>query len=147
MRTKNHTKETIIAPDRTGVDKMARNIRWAMRIVAASLVFIFGWLKLKGIDFVPLAQDLPADILLKSSLALYYCCWVAGTAFDLDAQAAVYATAPNKGRIPLGGLGLICSVGFGFGLLCWIESFRAFFFALLAFWSLDWIGWRYLHAV
>lgn len=46
-----------------GVLKVARFARDLVRWSTGLLVLVFGWLKLNGLDFRPLANDLSANVL------------------------------------------------------------------------------------
>lgn len=69
-------------------------------MLAAVLVLGFGWLRLRGIDLLPLTTEIPASVLFRFTLTLYFMSWVAGSISDVDEQAIVYTSASNKGKLP-----------------------------------------------
>jgi hypothetical protein len=129
---------------KAGMLKFARATRLLLNGSAAALVLVFGWLKLRGVDFTPIAKSLPVDIVFKSTLALYYACWVAGLQSDINDQELLYIKAPNEGRIPFGGFATAFIVTTLFGILCYTDSYSKFAVVLAAFFSINVISWFYL---
>jgi len=121
-----------------------RSAKLTVKLAAGALVVIFGWLQLRGISFAPIAKDLSADVVLKSALALYYSCWVAGALLDTETQEKVYASQPNKGRMPIGGFGVILLLAAVFGVLCAAKTYALFSIALDAFLLLNVGTWAYM---
>ncbi|HEX9459703.1 MAG TPA: hypothetical protein VGA84_11190 [Thermoanaerobaculia bacterium] len=130
-------KDTIIHFART----TRRIIRWSAFVVP----FFFVWLRFRGVDVMPVVRSLPATILLRASLVLYYFSWLYGTTFDTDIQELVYHTAPTKqGRVPTTAIVVMLTIAAMFAVLCAITSFQQFLVFLACFWLVDILAWRYL---
>jgi hypothetical protein len=112
---------------------IARSTRQLIKIMASVLVFAFGWLKLQGLELAPIAKELPASVILKLSLALYFACWVYGTLKDTNFQEYVYEKAPNRGRLPVVGIILCTLLAFIFGLMCLVKTYQQFAIVLTVF--------------
>jgi hypothetical protein len=121
-----------------------RTTKLSIKLVAWALVVSFGWLKLNGVEFVPIAKDLPAEVVLKFSLALYYACWVAGTLLDTETQEQLYSAQPNAGRMPGWGWVLVGFLTAVFAVLCFVNTYSWFAVLLTAFFLINVVGWRYL---
>jgi hypothetical protein len=126
------------------VMRLARGARWLINSGAAALALLFGWLKLQGVDFAPIAKELPADVIFKLSLALYYACWVAGVQSDTSDQELVYVTAPDEGKTPFGAVTSAALIGVVFGVLCYVDSYSQFTIFLGVFFVINIISWQYL---
>jgi hypothetical protein len=131
------------APGVLGVS-IYRTTKLLIKVAASGMVLLFGWLKLSGTDFAPIVKQVPAHLLLQSSLALYYACWVAGTVLDTDRQEQIYSTQPNEGRVPPMGYGLVGGIAAVFAILCFVRSAAVFAVFLNAFFVINIIGWRYI---
>lgn len=123
---------------------MAAIIRRTVKVFATLLVFAFGWLQFSGIDFAPIAQTLPADLILKTALALYYMSWVGGLLSDAHDQELVYPVAPNQGKLPAAALLIGVLLTITFGVLCFVRSYREFALVLAAFLVVNVVSWRYM---
>jgi hypothetical protein len=123
----------------------ARRTRLIIRSSAMIIALLFGWLRFRGVDVLPVVRSLPATILLRGSLVLYYFSWLLGATFDTDTQELVYRTPPRKkGEIPTSAVVTMLVLAVVFAVLCAITSFRQFLMFLALFWLLDHLAWRYL---
>ena len=123
------------------------NIYYMARLLvkgaALVLVFVFGWLQFKGVEFAPIAKELPADVVFKTSLALYYMCWVAGLLSDTDTQEGVYSKQPASGLMPLVTTAVLLTAVFG--LMCWAATtYQRFAIVLTVFFLINIVTWWYL---
>jgi hypothetical protein len=124
--------------------KLARSARMLVNVSGTVLVLLFGWLKFKDIDFGPIVKGLPADVLFKCTLALYFLCWVYGLKSDTDNQELVYKKVPKEGRMPIGGYASAVVITIVFAALCWVHSYQTFAIVLAAFLSINITSWLYL---
>lgn len=131
--------------DKDTIIHFARTTRLIIRLSAFIVPFFFVWLRFRGVDVMPVVRSLPATILLRASLVLYYFSWFYGTTFDTDIQELVYYTAPTKqGKVPAAAIVIMLAIAAMFGALCAIKSFQQFLMFLAGFWLLDILAWRYL---
>jgi len=141
-RTERTLNEPNITTSKIRTIKAVRLARRVLQILAASLALSFTWLKFHGLNFAPLLGDLSASFLLRVTLALYYFSWVAGMASDADAQEVIYVEPPDRNRIvamlALATVGIVIP----FGLLCYVQSYKAFALVLSAFLIFNVIIWR-----
>ena len=131
-------------PRRDYTIKLAWTIRLFLWITSVILTIIFSWLKLEGIPFSVITNDIVASYILKISLIIYFFSWILGCNFDIYYQTLVYETVPNKGDIPKLGYFAIFGIVILFGLLCWIDSFKKFSLVLPCFWILDHLSLIYM---
>jgi hypothetical protein len=101
-------------------------------------------LQFSGTDLVPIVKELPAEILLKVTLTVYYLCWVGGLLSDLGTQQHVYAEPPNKDEMPIEGYATMAFLLIVFGLLCLIRDFRWFAVLMTTFFAFNIASWVYL---
>jgi hypothetical protein len=131
--------------DEKAIIRFTRTIRSIIKLSALVLPLFFVWLRFRGVDVMPVVRTLPATVLLRASLVLYYFSWLYGTIFDTDIQELVYYTAPTEeGKVPPTAIVVMLSIAAMFGILCAIKSFQQFLMFLVAFWLLDILSWRYL---
>lgn len=100
MNNKTSRKQLDQEFDRTEMIDLANTTRWVIHSAAGILLLFFGWLKFRGVEWTSVARDIPADLIFKGAMSLYFLCWVAGTLSDTRDQEKVYIYAPNKGSIP-----------------------------------------------
>jgi hypothetical protein len=134
--------EPNVAANKARMIKTARLARRVLQVLAASLALSFTWLKFHGLNFAPLLGDLSASFLLRVTLALYYFSWVSGMASDADAQEVIYVEPPDRNRV-ITMLALVTvGVAIPFGLLCYVQSYKAFALVLSAFLIFNFFIWR-----
>ncbi len=128
--------------------RLARMMRFIVRAGFIVLPFFFAWLKLRNLSLTEIMQVTEnasaADIVWKSALIIYFFAWVWGASLDIDLQELVYLEVPNKGHIPLEGLGLALTIIALGAVLLWADTYLSFVSALAVFTVLDHVGWRYL---
>jgi hypothetical protein len=139
----NDSKVTRTIHSKTELSRMARKIRSFVRILAAMLALIFGWLKLQGVPLPRLESDGVALLLLRLALVIYYFAWLSGVLFDTRVEEEVLYAAPQKGKIPPIAYGICVLVVVVFGVLCWVKNYPQFIVVLTFFWVVDILGWRY----
>lgn len=123
----------------------ARRTRLIINWSAFGVVLLFGWLRLRGVEVLPVVRTLPAMLLLRASLVLYYSSWLAGATFEINTQELVYARAPtSKGQLPMIAIVTIGVIVALFTILCAITSFPQFLLFLMLFWLVNILAWRYL---
>ena len=118
-----------------------------IKLSAWLLVMLFGWLELRGEEFLPIARELSADATLNVSLAAYYACWVAGLLTDTNMQQHVYAYEPNEGRMPAAGFVTMALLVIPFALMCLVHTYVGFAILLTVFFVVNVASWRYLTKV
>jgi len=112
------------------ITRLARRI---LQFVAGGLALTFTWLKFHGLNFAPLVNDLSAQLVLRTTLAGYYVSWVAGLSFDADEQEVLYIEPPERSRVIATCVITALLVAVPFGVLCYLQSYRAFASTLSAF--------------
>jgi hypothetical protein len=121
--------------------KTARLARRILQVVAGGLALVFTWLKFHGLNFAPLVNDLSAQLMLRATLAAYYVSWVAGLSSDADDQEVIYVEPPERSRVIA-----MCAItgiliAIPFGILCYLQSYRAFAAVLSTFLIFNIICW------
>lgn len=137
---------TITAEKKSQTIKAARIAKRTLSWAGMGLVAAFGFLKFHGLDFAPLLKDLNAQFLLQATLAFYYLCWVTGCSFDIDDQELLYVDPPDLRRVISMCVITVGAIVIPFGILCYVQSYRAFAVALTVFLVanvLCWIGLCY----
>ncbi len=124
-----------------GTIKAARVAKTTLKVAGGGLVFAFGFLKFHGLDFAPLVHDLSAQLLLRGTLAIYLFCWVAGLTWDIDDQELIYAAPPDIRRVTTMCVGAFIGLAIPFGVLCYVQSYRAFAVVLSAFLLFNVVCW------
>lgn len=93
---------------KNNIDKqtLAKYASWSIRIAkSVALIFgiIFSWLKLKGIDYSIILNELKPNIILRISLIVLYTSWLYGVIIDAKIQEKIYQVSNiTKNNITLG---------------------------------------------
>lgn len=124
--------------------RQTRIIRILLRIAAATLVLLFGWLKLSGLDIAPITRQVTADLVLQFALAVYYLCWVTGLLSDIGDQELAYAEPPDARHVLMGGLLAFVLIAGLFAYLCLVDTYQEFAGFLAAFLLVNVGAWLYL---
>jgi hypothetical protein len=89
-----------------------------------------------------------SDLIWRSSLVVYYWCWILGAYFDTNVQELAYASFPGKGKWPLQGLAALVLLVLVAGAMLKAEgNIKYFSLALAAFVAVDHLLWFYLKYV
>jgi hypothetical protein len=124
--------------------KIARLARRVLQGAALALALLFTWLKFHGLNFVPLLNDVNAQLLLRATLAAYYMSWVFGAKSDTDDQELLYIEPPDRQRVIRASVVTLLLIAVPFGVLCYVRSYRAFAVVLSIFLACNVITWRLL---
>ncbi|MFP4073270.1 MAG: hypothetical protein ACLFVZ_04450 [Actinomycetota bacterium] len=130
--------------DKAKVIRMALTAKRMIRALAFSLIGIFGFLRLRGVPVGPTLESLPAELIFKIALFIYFSSWVLGTVNDANEQEIAYAVPPRDGKFPWQGYALGASLALVFGVMCFVDNPRHFAIALTVFLGINVVGWRYL---
>src|SRR5262249_33645073 len=126
----------------------ARFTRTVIKWVAFGLGALFTYLQVKDIRADVILTPVASDLLWRSSLVLYYWCWVFGTYFDTNIQELAYVTFPGKGRWPAQAFGAVFLMVLVAGALLASEGNIMYFsLALAAFIIVDHALWFYVKYV
>ena len=126
------------------VIRLALNAKRFVRSLAFGLVVIYGWLKLRGVPIGLAIGSLPAAIIVKASLVLYFFSWVFGTINDTNEQEILYASSPIHSRFPWQGYAAGVLLTVVFGIMCYVETDRHFAIFLGVFLAINVLVWQYM---
>src|SRR6266446_2677253 len=87
--------------------RFARFTRTVIKWVAVGLGVFFTYLQLKDIRADAILTPVASDVLWRSTLVIYYWCWIFGTNFDTNIQELAYAALPGKGKWPAQAFGAL----------------------------------------
>jgi hypothetical protein len=124
-----------------GVVRLSRRF---LQASALGLALLFTWLKFRGLNFTPVLNDISAQLLLRSTLAVYYMSWVFGLSSDADDQELLYVKAPNRSRAIALLIGTVLMIAVPFGILCYVQTYRTFAAVLSAFLVFNVVIWLLL---
>jgi hypothetical protein len=126
------------------VMKAARYMRTLISVGALSLPLAFVWLKLQGVNFAPIAQNITADVIFKFTLAIYYFCWVWGLSFDTANDEVLFVKSPDRLHVYIGGTLIALLITGMFAVLCYVDTWRKFSIFLAIYLAINIISWLYL---
>jgi hypothetical protein len=129
---------------RSDLIRMALTTKQLVNVMALLLFLAYGWLKLKGVPVGMALGRMPADVVVKAALVIYYTSWVSGLISDTTQQQILYAVAPTGGRYPWEGYGIGVTIALMFGILAYVNTSQQFAVALVAFVLFNLFSWRYL---
>jgi hypothetical protein len=124
-------------------EDLARFVEYLIKGAAWLLLVMFGWLKMKDMDFMPVVQNIPAQIVFQVALVLYYACWINGTLFDTRSQNLVYVKV-DRLRALSGAIIATITLVAVFAFLCWADTYRKFCILLVVFFAFNIMFWVYL---
>lgn len=137
-------KTTHEAGSKSEVIRLTLSAKRFVRGLAFGLVFIFGWLKFRGVPIGLVIGNLSAAIIIKASLVLYFLSWVFGTINDANEQEILYASSPIRSRFPWQGYVLGVLLAVVFGIMCYVDTARQFAIFLGVFLAVNVIAWQYM---
>lgn len=124
--------------------RVFRTIRSIIWICGGLLSLKFFWLKFQN-THIGITTDLTSDILFKTTLGIYFSCWVFGLIIDANFQEEFYKKSLNIKNVIVSTISFAIILTFLYGLLCfWTNSYQKFFLLLLLFLVFDFIGWLVL---
>lgn len=129
--------------DKTDLSRMAEAVRRLTRILATALALVFSWLKLRGVEMPRVIAEPESLVIVRAALVLYYVSWVLAVMVDTRDEEDVFFATPTGGSIPRAAISIAVAVSVAFGILCWVQTFEDFVWALVAFWLLNLVAWRY----
>jgi len=135
--------EDLIA-EKARIERLAQLVRRIVKVLAWLLASAFAFLKLRGVPMPALESGLAGSVIFSISMVVYYLSWCFGAPWDSRYEQRVIVIAPNKGRLTLDGILLMVLLTVLFGILCYVNTQNLFFWFLLAFWMVNWGGWRVL---
>lgn len=121
-----------------------RHMRLYVTIAGIVLPLLFGWLKFREVDFGVTLLSIPADLVFRSAMAIYFASWIAGLLSDLSDQEFVLVHAPASAQVKIGGGVIGAAITIAFAALCYVNAPTHFSLALLAFNLLGITSWLYL---
>jgi hypothetical protein len=126
----------------------ARFTRTVIKWVAFGLGAYFTYLQVKDIRADVILTPVASDLLWRSSLVIYYWCWIFGSYFDTNIQELAYASFPGKGKWPVQAFGALFLLVLVAGALLGAQGNITYFsLALAAFVTVDHLLWFYLKHV
>jgi hypothetical protein len=120
----------------------ARRFRTIIGYLSAALVALFGWLSISKLQVVQAVAGVPAELIHRATMFLYFIAWVLGTRKDLDLEEVAFVRLPNKNANA--GVIIALLLGVVFCGMCAVSPQPIFVALLAAFLALDVIGWLYL---
>ncbi len=136
--TKNSLLESDVDPE--GKIKGARRMRRAINLAAGIILALFAWLQFSRAEVLSAVSGVPAQVVSRIALVLYYAAWVSGPKSDLDALEIILSRPPKKFGLP--DFGIVALFALGFGALCWANTPQKFVIFLAVFWTIDYLGVR-----
>jgi hypothetical protein len=124
---------TNLAAKKAETIKIARLARGSLQLAAGALALTFTWIKFRGLNFGPLINDLSAQLLSRTTLAVYYLSWVSGVSADVDDQEVIYVEPPDRGRVIVLCVAATILIGIPFGFLCYLSSYQVVLSAFIVF--------------
>jgi hypothetical protein len=128
---------------KSDVEKLARQSRVAIQVVAGLLVVVFTFIAVSGKDVKSWVDVADSGVVYKIGLFIYYSCWVFGAKFDVDIEERVYIRDNLHGVLDwkaFGVIAILTAVMAGFFALHPYE--RLFPVGLAAFIGVNYLGWR-----
>jgi hypothetical protein len=127
------------------VSKWRQQARRAIAFVAMALAALYGLSLSKVIPLAPVLNGIDATTSLHIEIVFYYFFWVWGVTHDTDLQEAVYAIAPEGGKLRPSDIGVIVLIFVVAILLIWsVGSQRRFAGLLTVFFVVNIFAWRWL---
>jgi hypothetical protein len=120
----------------------ARRARFIVRITCAVIGIVVGYLQLRNLPFVQIVNNLSGELIMKSSLILFYFSWFLGTINDANDQELVLANPKVMFPNFLMVLIIFFLSGF-FILLCLATTFKARILLLFAVIIMDRVALYY----
>lgn len=121
-----------------------RHMRLYVTIAGIALPLLFGWLKFREVNFGVTLLSIPADLVFRSAMAIYFASWIAGLLSDLSDQEFVLVHAPASVQVKIGGGVIGAAITLAFAVLCLVSAPTHFSLALLVFNLLGIASWLYL---
>lgn len=95
-----------VDPTKTDLDKIRgvallfSRLRLTKSIISWALAAIYTWLQLRNLPYPEIINGSNPTIALQLALIVMYLCWVGGLTIDFTTEARVFATDPNRGKVP-----------------------------------------------
>ena len=125
-----------------GLATLARKF---IAIVSGSILLLFAWIQIKDVQVGETLQKMSPELLIKTSLIIYYAGWVGGTNFDTNYQQRAYLVDPKRGHVTMEAFILVTIFGGAALALLWVRSDEKLFAILLGVFTISNImGWRYI---
>jgi hypothetical protein len=94
------TSDKLHNEEKNRLVRVINNSKLIIRISGALLAIFYGFLKLKGIDVVidPVIKEASTEILIKTSLFVYFFSWLYGITMDASDHGEVFQKIINNKR-------------------------------------------------
>jgi hypothetical protein len=132
-----------IANYKADIERLAKQSRYAIQIIAAILATAFAFVVLGAEQVAGTLNRTDPTIIYKIGLFAYYTCWVFGAKFDVDIEERVYVRDNLHGILDWKAIGILAIFTVAMLLFFWLHYYeRIFAVGLLAFIAANYAGWR-----
>ena len=130
---------------RDPIDRLAKWARRFIGIVSGSILLLFAWIQIKEVPVADAIQKISPELLIKTSLIIYFAGWVGGANFDTRYQQKAYSVDPKLGAVTTEAFVLVAIFLAAALALLWARSNERLFAALLGVFTISNImGWRHI---
>lgn len=83
-----------------GVSQLFGRIQFVKNVISWILVGAYTWLQIRNLPYPEIINGTRPSIALQFSLIVMYLCWARGLTLDINTEALVFVSDPNRGKLP-----------------------------------------------